>query len=288
MKIYVHSVFMEPEHLTPTAKRAEELGYHGFTVSDHLLYPQDLMSQYPYDAEPFPTKSPFPDTWVTIGALAGATTTLRFLSCIYLALARPPVAVAKAVGTAAIMSDYRVDFAMAVGWMREEFEHMGQDFKTRGRRHNEMVDILREIWSGDWVDHHGDHYDYKPFLSSPAPKREIPILGGGDSEIAMRRCAEKMDGWLGANWYPYDEAVALVEKIQAYRREAGTAEKDFQIFISLDRTPTLEDCKVFDDMGVTALWTHPWVPEGRSSSDPGLQHALDSLEDYAERVVSKL
>jgi probable F420-dependent oxidoreductase len=288
MRIYIHSVFVEPEHLRPLAVRAEELGYHGLTVHDHLLYPKNLGSTYPYAKDGLPDTSPWPDPWVTVANLAGATTELRFLSAVYLALARPPVLTAKAVATAAILSDYRVDFGMAVGWMKEECDHTGQDFRTRGRRHDELVALIREIWTGDWVEHHGEHYDYEPFRCLPAPKRPIPILGGGDSEVAMRRCARGMDGWLGANWYPADEAAALVERIHEYRREYGTQDRDFQIFISLDRTPTLDDCARFDELGVTAMWTHPWKPEGRTSSDHGLDAMLEGLEDYAERVVSKL
>lgn len=289
MKIYIHSVFLEPTWLIPAARRAEELGYHGFTVSDHLLYPKDLMSRYPYGEEPFPSTSPWPDIWVTVAALAGATTRLRFLSCIYLALARPPVAAAKAVATAAILSGYRVDFGMAVGWMREEFEHMGQDFATRGRRHDEMVQLLREIWSGEWVEHHGPFYDYPPFRVLPAPDRPIPILGGGDSEVAMRRSAV-LDGWLGSRWYATEDALELVERMGDYRREAGTEATDFQVFLSLDHAPTLEECRRFEQLGVTGLWTHPWTPIGEPTKAPAptLEQVMRGMEDYADRVVSRL
>jgi alkanesulfonate monooxygenase SsuD/methylene tetrahydromethanopterin reductase-like flavin-dependent oxidoreductase (luciferase family) len=198
--------------------------------------------------------------------------------------------VAKAVATAAILSGYRVDFGMAVGWMREEFEHTGQDFHTRGRRHDEMVQLLREIWTGDWVEHHGRYYDYEPFRVLPAPERPIPILGGGDSEVAMRRSAATLDGWLGSQWYPHDDAVQVVERLHRYRSEAGTADRPFQIIVSLDHSPSVEECRRFEELGVTAMWTHPWTPVGEPTKapDPTLEHVMHGMEDYADRVVSRL
>ena len=83
--------------------------------------------------------------------MTSVTTRLRFSNAVYIAPARPLLQVAKLVATAAVLSDGRVSLAVGAGWMREEFELMGQDFDTRGKRLDEMIPALRALWQGGWV-----------------------------------------------------------------------------------------------------------------------------------------
>jgi probable F420-dependent oxidoreductase len=287
MKVYVITTFLEPEHLVATARTAEAEGYHGLTVADHVMYPEDIHSNYPYLGDWGP-EAPFPDAMVSIAAMATATTTLKFLTAIYLLPARPPVIVAKSVATAAILSNYRLQFGVGVGWMREEHDYTGMDFSTRGRRMDETVDLLRKIWSGDIVHHHGEAFDYAPFVVPPAPKGPIPIWGGGEAPAAVRRAA-RLDGFVGSNYYDIETALEKVAVIQEARRAEGTdGNADYEILMGLDHPPTLEDCKRLEDVGVTAVWSSPWQPEGPSQSDPGLDRVTESLKRYAEDVVRKV
>jgi probable F420-dependent oxidoreductase len=288
MKLYIQSAFLTPEHLLEVARKTEEVGFYGVTVADHFLLPKMMGSDYPYaDAFEYPDAFVFPDTWVTVAAMAAATTTIHFASAVYLALLRPPAAVAKAVATAAILSNYRVALCIGIGWMREEYEHVGEDFRTRASRHDEMVDLLREIWTGDWVDHHGRFYDYTPFRIHPAPKQHIPIWGAGHADAALRRAA-RLDGWMGAN-AEIPELLELVDKLRGYRRELGSeARPDYEIMSGLkDKIPTLEEIKRLEEAGVTALWVHPWT-EHNTRGDPGLDVVLGAIEDYGEQVLAKL
>jgi alkanesulfonate monooxygenase SsuD/methylene tetrahydromethanopterin reductase-like flavin-dependent oxidoreductase (luciferase family) len=88
---------------------------------------------------------------VLIGAMAAVTRRLRFSNAVYIAPARPLLEVAKQVATASVLSEGRVSLGVGVGWMREEYELLGQDFDTRGKRLNEMIPALRELWRGGWV-----------------------------------------------------------------------------------------------------------------------------------------
>ena len=85
-----------------------------------------------------------------VGALAAVTTNLHFYTSVYVAALRSPYQVAKSVGTAAVLSGNRVALGVGVGWCREEFELMGQDFGTRGKRTDEALDLLAELWSPGW------------------------------------------------------------------------------------------------------------------------------------------
>jgi probable F420-dependent oxidoreductase len=283
MKLWVITTFLEPEHLLDVARCADREGYYGCTMADHVMFPAAIQSKYPYAGD-WGADAPFPETWATISAMAAVTERLRFISAIYLAPARPPVIVAKSVATAAILSDYRIIFGAGVGWMKEENEYTGQDFHTRGRRLDEMIVLLRKIWSGEVVEHHGTYYDYEPFVVPPAPKQPIPIWGGGDSERPMRRAA-RLDGWVGANYYPLDTALGHVARLHELRRQEGTDNRDdYGILIGLDHPPTVDDIRRLEEVGVTGVWASPWNA-GISMDDPGIDVVTESLKRYAAEIV---
>ena len=163
--------------------------------------------------------APWPDPWVTIAFLAGQTTTLRFFTNIYVLPARPPVAVAKLVGTAAVLSGNRVALGIGMGWMEEEFDAMEQPFAGRGRRADEMLDVIRTLWTGEVVEHHGAHYDLPPLEVQPVPSEPVPVWVGGTSDAALRRAARN-DGWI-SDLHTTDELRAIRARIDGFRREYG-------------------------------------------------------------------
>ena len=145
---------MDPLEAVPVARMLDEAGYDGILCSDHMIYPRELSSPYPDSADGKPGWEPdtaWPDPWVLIGAMAAVTNRLRFSNAIYVAPARPLLEVAKLVATASVLSQGRVSLAAGIGWMREEYELMGQDFANRGKRLDEMIPALRELWRGGWV-----------------------------------------------------------------------------------------------------------------------------------------
>ena len=96
--------------------------------------------------------------------------------------------------------------------MREEYELLGQDFDNRGKRLNEMIPALRELWHGGWVSWSGEYYQVPELMIEPHPPAPVPILCGGESEAALRRAARLCDGWVG-NAYAWDDAVRYVERL---------------------------------------------------------------------------
>jgi len=235
MKFWQAISFAEPDQLIGIAQAAEETGFHGLLLADHLFFPAELKSKYPYseDGTPmFDGRTPFPDPWTTIAAMAAATKRLQFATFVFILPLREPIQLAKTLGTLALLTGGRVALGAGAGWIREEFDALGIDFHTRGRRMDEMVVAMRKLWSGEVVEHHGRFFDFPPVQMSPAPPRSVPIWFGGLSDIAMKRATALGDGWLGVGNTPA-EAEQILAKLAALRRAAGREREPFETIVPL-------------------------------------------------------
>src|SRR5262249_56160725 len=132
------------------------------------------------------------------------------------------------VGRVADMSGYRVGLGAGVGWSRDEFEILGARFESRGARCDEMLAVMRKLWTGESVEHRGRFYSFPRLRMSPAVRGPIPVIVGGSSEAALRRAAVHGDGWCPPVTAPTTEAFAAhLARLNAHRREAGRARPDF-------------------------------------------------------------
>jgi alkanesulfonate monooxygenase SsuD/methylene tetrahydromethanopterin reductase-like flavin-dependent oxidoreductase (luciferase family) len=162
MKFWQSASFSEPDQLVEIAKLAEEVGFDGVLVSDHLFFPEKLVSKYPYtpDGVPgFTPETPWPDPFALVGAMSSVTRRLRFATMVYILPLRNPLEVAKATATVDVLSGGRFILGVGAGWMKEEFDQLGVDFRTRGARFDESIEVLRKLWGG-MVEHHGRFFDF--------------------------------------------------------------------------------------------------------------------------------
>jgi probable F420-dependent oxidoreductase len=289
MEFWSGTAFMKTSEAVAVARMFDEAGYDGIVCSDHLIYPRQLSSPYPDSPTGKPTWSAdtaWPDSWVLIGAMASVTRRLRFSNAVYVAPARPLLEVAKQVATASVVSDGRVSLAVGVGWMREEYELMGQDFDTRGKRLNEMIPALRELWRGGWVSWNGPYYQVPELMMEPHPESPVPILCGGESEAALRRAARLCDGWVGYA-YTWDDAVGYVERLTALRREYGRDDEPFDIMLALLEPPAPDLYKRAEDIGITAVMCSPWA--GLNDIESGdVERYRGPIERFAETIIGKV
>ena len=294
MKFWGGTAFLATEQLPAVAQMLDEYGYHGILTSDHVIYPRQLSSPYPSPTgEPFwAPETAWPDSWVLIGALAAVTTRLRFSSAVYIAPARPLLEVAKQVATASVLSSGRVSLAVGAGWMREEFDLLGQNFDNRGARLNEMIEALRALWRGGWVSWEGPHYRVPELMLEPHPSEPIPILCGGESDAALRRAARLCDGWVGTA-YPLAEAVRYAEKLRRYRAEYGRENDPFDIIVALYDPPGADVYRRAQDAGITGVMCAPWAEVGaiNAGEHDNLKQPAEryrrSIERFAEEVVAQ-
>jgi len=280
--------FNDPLHFCDLARTADESGWDWFAVSDHIVFPERISSAYPYakDGKPYWSSStPWPDPWTAIAAMAAVTRRLRFMTNVYILPARNPVLAAKQIGTVAYMSGERIAVGVGTGWMEEEFELLGQDFRARGKRMNEQIDIMRKLWRGGMVEHQGERYRFDRLEMSPVPREPVPVYIGGISDVALRRAARIGDGWIAVQ-HTSEEIGQMLGRIQALRKEYGTDSRPFEAVVACTDTFDVDGYRRLEEMGVGTLTTVPWVMYG---ADPGsLVEKQDALKRFAEDVIDRM
>lgn len=287
MKFAQALIGADPLDWPRVAAAAESAGFDAVAMSDHVVYPSYLSTKYPYTPDGKPQFSPdedWPDPWVAIGAMSATTSRLRFLTNVYVLPLRNPFVVAKAVGTAAFMSRGRVGLGVGAGWMVEEFELLGQPFAGRGRRMEEIVEVVRALWSGGMVEHHGEFFDFDPVEMRPVPPTPVPIYIGGQSEVAFRRAAAIGDGWLGM-YCGASELVEYCATIQRAREDAGTADRPFEIIASPLVIPTAEMCERLEAAGVTTILTSAWMAQGVERPE-STEQAIELIGSFGETFIA--
>ncbi|MCG8592414.1 MAG: LLM class F420-dependent oxidoreductase [Proteobacteria bacterium] len=288
MKFWQSVSFSEPDQLVEIARGAEAAGFEGVLVSEHLFVPQTYEPGYLYseDGRPdFSAETPFPDPWCTISAMAAVTTRLRFATMVYILPLHHPLEVAKQVGTAAILSNDRVVLGAGAGWMKEEFDVLGVDFKSRGARFDEAIDVLRKVWRPEMVDHRGAHFDLPRLQMSPAPSKPVPVFIGGMSKRALRRAAERGDGWLGAGSTP-DDAIAILNELTRLRKEAGRESEPFETVVPLVVPPDPDSLKRLSEAGCHGTVNYPFTYTVGPQST--LQQKLDAMTRFGDEVITPL
>jgi probable F420-dependent oxidoreductase len=292
--------FLPVDQALALARAADDQGYSGVYLSDHMFFPRERRSRYTYstrqDGAPgfgdhWDPDTHWPDPFCFVSALAAVTSRLRFTTGVYVAPARDLITVAKQVSTAAVISGNRVNLGVGVGWSKEEFDATGQDFGTRGKRLDDMIPALRALWSGGWVEYHGPWYDVPAMRMEPSPSAPVPIYGGGHSAPAMRRAAELCDGWIAAGAYSVDDAERYLTELNEARRKAGTEDKSFAIFLSLWDRPDLELYRRFEEeYGVTDFLCAPALTarvDPAADAAAQLRTRLESSARFAELIVQK-
>ncbi len=181
------------------AQHGERLGFVSCTIADHIVFPTEIHSAYPYDATGrHPSHGDAIEALSLVAFVAGRTTQLRLITSVLILPHRNPVLTAKMVSTIDVLSQGRITLGIGVGWMREEFEALSApDFDKRGEVSDEYVAIFKKLWAPGPVQHHGKHYSFGPVRCEPLPvqRPHPPIWIGGHSKPALRRTARYADGW---------------------------------------------------------------------------------------------
>lgn len=278
MRFYVSSAFTDTREIVEIAKAADDLGYDGFGIPDHVLHLESPRTPYPYTSDGqrrWPAFTHWPDPWVLVGALAEATERLKFVNTVYVPAIRDPYSAAKAIGTAAVLSAGRVELGVGVGWCEDEFALMGQEFARRGKRTDEMLELMRRLWQPGWTEFDGEFYQTPRLEMTPTPPR-IPIYVGGFADVALRRAA-RHDGWIG-DMIGMDRLIERIGRLRELRAELGLTMDDFAILTPLIEALTIADYDRAATAGVTHVLTMPWV--FYSGMDASLAEKIDGMRRF--------
>ena len=280
MRFYVSSAFLDTDEIVEIARAADELGYEGIAIPDHVVNLETLKTPYPYTADGQRRWQPFtdwPDPWVLVGALSAVTARLKFVTTVYIPAMRDPYSAAKAISTAACLSRGRVELGVGVGWCEEEFDLLGKPFARRGRRTDEMLELMKALWQPGWTEFDGEFFSTPRLEMTPTPPR-IAIYGGGLSDIALRRAARN-DGWIG-DLIGLEQARASVDRIRELRAEKGLNMNDFTVITPLVDAFTTDDYRRADEAGIHAVLTMPWVFYAGPASS--LSEKIDGMRRFRE------
>lgn len=248
-----------PGSLQAVATRAEALGFSSLWATDHIALPLESGSRYPYSGDgkaPWDPSIPYLEAFTVLTWVAAVTRRVRLGTSVLVLPMRPPLLVAKAASTLDVLSGGRAILAVGVGWLAEEFALLDQSFHDRGRRIVEAIRLMKASWADDPVRFPGDFYRPSPFAMDPKPVQgpRLPVLGGGESDAALRRVAEVCDGWHPLGLGP-DQVADRLGRLRQFVARTGRAMADLLLTARTGRQISLtrDLARRYEDVGVRLL-----------------------------------
>lgn len=238
---------------------AEELGFEGIWLPEHHNAEDGFM----------------PSPLTVLAAIAARTSRIKLGTAVALAPLYHPVRFAEDTALLDILSNGRLEMAIAVGYRRRETDAFGAAFETRGSRTDAFIDIVRRLWAGETVTHESEHFSIKDAAIMPPPPRgHIPLYIGGFSQRALLRAAQFGDGYHGK----IEGYADYLAKLAACGKDPAAArlrEHDVNLFVARDVD------QAWEELGPHMLWNNEsyshWLHEDRTDYDLGLDLMLKPM-----------
>jgi len=208
----------DPGAVRDYAQTMEDLGFDHILAFEHVVggnaETHDLQGPYKHT-------DMFHEPFVMYGYMAAITKRIELVTGILILPQRQTVLVAKQAATLDLLCGWRFRMGIGVGWNDVEYEALGENFKNRGIRSEEQIDLMRKLWTEDLVTFDGRWHKVTDAGINPLPvQRPIPIWLGGHADATLRRCALMGDGWIPL-FPPDDDGAARMEQFRGWVREAG-------------------------------------------------------------------
>jgi len=284
---YTVSVAMSPvDQLVDLAKTAEEVGFDSIALPDSIFYMEKQSADYPYTADGsrmWNEDTPWADPLIVAGAMGAVTSKLRFYTNVMKLGSRNPLLLARQVGSVANLTNNRFGFGVGIGWAPEEFEWCGVPYAKRGKRVDEMIEVIKLVLAGGMVEFHGDFYDFEKLQMSPAPSEPVPFYVGGHTDVALKRAARIGDGWTSA-MLTCDQLAEIIGKLKALLAEHDRADVPFEFqAVCIDKFD-VDGHRELAEAGVTDNIVIPWIFDGHGFDAP-IEKKKDSLKRYADTYI---
>jgi probable F420-dependent oxidoreductase len=233
------------------ARALEARGFESFWTPEHSHIPASRRTPYPMGGELPKEYYHAMDPFVTLTAAAVATKTLKVGTGICLLNQRDPIQTAKEVATIDQVSDGRFLFGIGIGWNQDEMENHGSVFDTRAKLVRERIEAMKEIWTKEKAEYHGEFVNFDPVFAWPKPvqKPYPPIFVGGGFPHAARRAARYGDAWAPVGMELTDEIIA---KFQAMVKDAGRDPGSVKIDLMMP-PEDLDALKRYRDKGINRV-----------------------------------
>ena len=263
--------FTDPRRAIELVQAGEQAGFESVWTVEHTVVPEGYQSQYPYSPDGKMAGGmhdfPLPDPLIWMSYVAAATTHLKFATGILILPQHNPVIAAKQVATLDHLTGGRILLGIGVGWLEEEFDALGVPFADRGRRTDEYIAALRELWTADKPTFQGEFVSFDRAHCQPQPHDgAVPIIVGGHSRAAARRAGRLGDGFFPARGL----SAELVDLAKRTAEESGRDPEALEITASVPED--LDEIPKLAEFGVSRVLV-PVIPT------PGMAAAVSTPEE---------
>jgi probable F420-dependent oxidoreductase len=279
---FASSISIDGAAALEVCKVAEATGFESVWGGEHVVLPSTIDSRYPYTADgkiPAEPDTPIPDPLIWLAFAAAAAPTLRLGTCILIVPQRNPLVLAKELATLDRISGGRVELGLGVGWLKEEFDALGVPWERRGARNDEYIAAMRALWAGPHAEFHGEFVDFPPVTCSPRPvQASIPILVGGDTEVAINRAARLADGYFPGEGDP-DRLRELIRRVREAAARAGRDPASIEInaMFGVQMADPAAGVEQMAELGVGRIMVPAFFFAG-----PG---GMDRLQEFAATAI---
>ena len=256
---------VETQDITGIAQRVEGLGFESLWIPEHPVIPVGFKTEVPGGGTLPEHYNRWADPFIALTMAAAATTTLKLATGICLFPEREPLITAKVIATLDLYSGGRTIIGVGAGWLREETEVMGTNFRLRWRRLRETTEALRICWTEKEPSYQGEMVQFPPVFCDPKPVQKAgpPIFLGGHVPKALERVARSYDGWCPLAFDPEDYKTK-VESIRTMAREFGRDPDALQMSAFIDPKDgrlSADEMKAYRDAGASriVLFSQPFA-----------------------------
>lgn len=259
------------------AQAAEALGFHGLMTYDHVVGADPAVR--PGWSGHYAIDDMFHEPFVLFGHLAAVTERIRFITGILILPQRQTVLVAKQAAAVDVLSGGRLTLGIGVGWNDVEFEALGENFRDRGRRCEEQIELMRALWTQRCVDYEGRWHRVTAAGINPRPVQDpLPVLIGGDVDAVLERAARIGDGWLPMG-KPDAEAEKLA-RVRHYLEKHGRDGAKFDVTATIDLHDQGWDDVAADVEGWRQLQATAIYFDGMKVGMKGPDQHIEAIERY--------
>lgn len=265
------------------AQAAEEIGYDHLMVYDHVLGAST--ANRPDWRGPYTSESLFHEIFVLFGYLAGVTEQLGFVAGVVILPQRQTALVAKQAAEVDRLSNGRLRLGVGIGWNEVEYIGLNENFRNRGKRSEEQIEVMRALWTNEVIDFKGKYHHIPEAGIKPLPVQQpIPVWIGGTAPAVMDRIGRLAEGWF-PQLQPGPQLDESLEQVAASARAAGRDPDSIQMEGRINLTRLSED---------------EWVPATEAWRQAGASHLsivtmgnrldpdghIDMMRRYREMVTA--